>query len=505
MTPPSLPLVASALRMSPPVSCQKGTEHENFGHRCGLSRGQRLLRLPIDWPDDVISRLLWTMLVGVATLGDRPQGSARKSSPFELFTVFLSEPMLVRTLLSFVVALAAFVPLVISNTAMAQSGVSALIPRDEALRLGLEWAWAGQLPLVSRTDHVTSTLVDGAELFVTTKRGLVLCVEAETGRLLWQVRLAKPAAPTSPVGVSAKHVTVVNDSRVYVFERSSGTSVMEKDLSRAQGGPPSLGGGRVWVPSFDGIMTSWDIETPAEEAYIYNSAAEIPQAVVVTASGASWINARGKLASIELKDRTARYRFDASADVRAPLTYFTPNLFVVTTDGFAYAIEEDNGKLKWRFSTGGIISHPLIGTSEAVMIVTESGDMHVVDVKTGRERGVVSGIRQFVAATPERWYLLGYDNRLHVVDPATGRSIRAIDTHRFDWLAMNTHNGRIYMGTKSGMTQCLHEIGRSEPVLLEPPVRDDAEGTEAADGDAAAEDAGDDPGAAEEDPFGDDS
>jgi hypothetical protein len=404
--------------------------------------------------------------------------------------------MLVRTLFRFVVAVAAMVSAAaVPDAARAQSAVSALIPRDEARRQGLEWAWAGQLSINPRSDEVASVLVDREELFVTTRRGLVLAVDAETGREIWKVRLAKPSAPTSPVGVSAQHVAVVNDSRLYVFARDTGTSVMEKSLKHAQAGGPALGAGRVWVPSFDGVMTSWEIQEPNKQPFVYNSAAEIAQPAVVTASGASWINAHGKLASIELKDRTARYRFDTGAEVRAPLTHFAPNLFVVTTDGFAYAVDEVTGKMKWRFSTGGVIRHRLIGMSDVVLVITEFGDMHAVDVATGLERGVLGGVRHFVAASPERWYVLGYDDRLHVVDPATGRSVRAIDAHRFDWLAMNTYNDRIYLGTNSGMTQCLHEIGRSEPVLLEPPVRVGTEGDNAAATDPAASESEADPDA----------
>ncbi|MCA9099944.1 MAG: PQQ-binding-like beta-propeller repeat protein [Planctomycetales bacterium] len=420
--------------------------------------------------------------------------------------------MLVRTLLRLQLML--LTAAVAVGSAYAESAVSALVPRDVALRQGLVWGWARQLPMSPTFDEVNNVQVDGNEVFVTTKRGLVLAIDGETGRAIWTVRVKDPESPTTDVGFDANYVAVVNDSRVYVLRRATGESVMEKKLARAQGGAPSVGAGRVWVPAFDGMMSSWEIEDAdrpdkdtakrqidhkvTNPAFVYNSGSEIDQPAIISDTGASWATMRGEVFSIELKDRRSRYRFDAGSRVYAPLTHFAPNLFVVTADGFAYAIDEATGKMNWRFSSGSIVRHPLVGMRDIGLVITESGDMHVIEVSDGLERDVVPGVRQFVAASPDRWYLLGLDGLLHVVDPATARSTRTIDVTGFDWLAMNTYNDRIYMGTSGGMTQCLHEIALEEPVLLEPPMKKENADAAAAEGDAST-DAGAKPDAGDTD------
>ena len=70
-------------------------------------------------------------------------------------------------------------------------------PSQEALdRLNLQSAWAVHVPMDGRRDGFASIQVNGDQLIVQTRSGLITILDAENGgRALWRSR---PAAPTRP-------------------------------------------------------------------------------------------------------------------------------------------------------------------------------------------------------------------------------------------------------------------------------------------------------------------
>ncbi|NIL97259.1 MAG: PQQ-binding-like beta-propeller repeat protein [Planctomycetales bacterium] len=137
----------------------------------------------------------------------------------------------------------------------------------------------------------------------------------------------------------------------------------------------------------------------------------------------------------------------------------------------------------------------------------------------GTEVWSTTGIDKLIAISPTRLYGLDRDGRLRILRRDTGALISVMSTENQTLSLINHVNDRIYLGTKKGLIQCLHEPALDQPVSLEiigekpdlPPKMEqvEAEEQEPEDTPRGVEDLfGDDEGESpfgEDDPFGETS
>jgi len=117
---------------------------------------------------------------------------------------------------------------------------SAAPPAREALeRLNLKTDWITYLPLDGRADGVALVqTVDTTQIFVQTKGGRVLAVDAITGAKQWTYRMPAHFVAAYPVGITDKFVFVVNVARLMCFHRYSGLVEFDFELpGSATSGP----------------------------------------------------------------------------------------------------------------------------------------------------------------------------------------------------------------------------------------------------------------------------
>ena len=66
-------------------------------------------------------------------------------------------------------------------------------PADDALRrLNLTMQWRAYVPMDGRRDGIVRAELDGKDLFVLTRSGMVMRLDAETGTVHWKTRVGKP-------------------------------------------------------------------------------------------------------------------------------------------------------------------------------------------------------------------------------------------------------------------------------------------------------------------------
>jgi len=134
--------------------------------------------------------------------------------------------------------------------------------------------------------------------------------------------------------------------------------------------------------------------------------------------------------------------------------------------GFLYAIEEESGRIQWRFSAGEAIRKAVYVGSDAVFVVTELGEMSCVDREKGIARWRITEVDHFVAQSPTRVYVKDHFGRLLILDASTGNILTTIRMEPLKHLAANTVNDRIYLGTDRGLVQSLRESDLEKPVPL---------------------------------------
>src|SRR5262249_19146677 len=107
-------------------------------------------------------------------------------------------------------------------------------PRDALERLNLKIGWSAYLPVEGMKDGLFSVQVLEKEILVQTKSGLVLVMDAETGKTKWKVRVGMPFRVPHQLGYNSKLILVVNQSDLFALDRSDGRTLW---VFRMPGGP----------------------------------------------------------------------------------------------------------------------------------------------------------------------------------------------------------------------------------------------------------------------------
>jgi outer membrane protein assembly factor BamB len=150
-------------------------------------------------------------------------------------------------------------------------------PREALDRLNLKVGWSLNLPVEGKRDGLFSVQVLEKELFIQTRSGLIVVVNADTGEIKWKTRVGTIYRPVHPVGYNSKTMFVVSDTDLYALERSNGQLIWQYRMRSSAAAPPvadeerlylnvgagrlDVGAGRLYVYH---IPTKFEIEDYAK-------------------------------------------------------------------------------------------------------------------------------------------------------------------------------------------------------------------------------------------------
>jgi outer membrane protein assembly factor BamB len=105
-------------------------------------------------------------------------------------------------------------------------------------RLNLKTEWVQVIPVEGNRDTLTQVQTVGDQIFVQTRAGLFLALDALTGRIQWAARLGNGSGANSyPVAANATFVFVAHVTKLYAFYRYSGATEFVAELDT----PPTVG------------------------------------------------------------------------------------------------------------------------------------------------------------------------------------------------------------------------------------------------------------------------
>jgi outer membrane protein assembly factor BamB len=124
------------------------------------------------------------------------------------------------------------------------------VPPDRAAldRLNLTTDWVFHVPLEGRHDGIARVqLAEESQVFVQTHSGLLLALDAFTGRTLWKFKM--PAAYSShfPVGFNSRYVVAFNVAKMFVLDRYKGALELEFNLPKAPASGPVVDSENVYL------------------------------------------------------------------------------------------------------------------------------------------------------------------------------------------------------------------------------------------------------------------
>jgi outer membrane protein assembly factor BamB len=325
--------------------------------------------------------------------------------------------------------------------------------------------------------------VPDAQLVSASQRGMVQALNAETGSTLWVTKVGSERLPTSVPAANENFVAVLNGSKLFLIDKKKGEIAWERYTTYPPGGGPVLSTQFVFVPMVNGILESYDIEKYRRPATNIRSHGRIMVQPVVFKDAIAWTTDRGMVYVGNSEAAGVRFRVSSQdvgvADGSAPSTSstFTPGaptfltlgenkptyLYFGTPEGQVYCCEADRGNVLARFSAGEPISQSPVVVKENLYAITDQNNLFCMDSRSMQEKWMVPSIKQFVASSENHLYVVDQFRRLVALDVETGSRIGSVSLGNIDFIHTNAKSDRIYLGSSTGVMQCLREINRNYP------------------------------------------
>ena len=163
-----------------------------------------------------------------------------------------------------------FLLLLACGPAVGQSTTSSrAAPPDTAAldRVGLRSDWATYVPVQNRQDGLARVqAVDESQVFVQTKGGLMVALDAATGREQWKYKFPAGFTEGMNVAVNYRYVFSVNVSRLFCHHRYNGTLEFDAELPEAPAVGPVTSGDKVYVVFTSGKVACYALPTVYEES-----------------------------------------------------------------------------------------------------------------------------------------------------------------------------------------------------------------------------------------------
>jgi len=237
-------------------------------------------------------------------------------------------------------------------------------------------------------------VLEHGRLFVGTNHGLVLAVQAASGRVLWHRHFAGCVAASPAVGDGVVYVgfmdpppcTGTAPSFVAALDARSG-----RTLWRFRAGvvetPPLLANGRVYFGSWDHRVYAIDART-GRLAWSFATGDKVKAGVALAGGTIFAASYDGRLYALDA--RSGRLRWSAGGGGLGGL-YATPSVangrvFVGSTDGRVYAFATRTGASLWSTRTGSFVYSPTALSAGAAFVGSYDHRLYALSQATGAIR-----------------------------------------------------------------------------------------------------------------------
>jgi outer membrane protein assembly factor BamB len=381
------------------------------------------------------------------------------------------------------------------------------LPSTEALRrLNLTEAWHAYVPMDGRRDAIIRVEFDGRSLYVLTKSGGIVRLDPETGEQKWRARVGKPYTLLPVFAANDRSVYVVANADVYALDRERGTQKWSYVLRGGLSAGPAVDEQQIYIPSANSRLYAFYL--PFIRADAGGEASASPRSPVYgnpdptgearpspvweeetlitlvfkplqTSDYLFLISPDGKAVGYTkvLRESTLSaeaYRFSTEGRVRVQPGQYGEIAYVGSDDSAVYAININNGKLRWRHTTGSAITRRPIALEKDIYVTSSREGLARIDRESGDALWKIPfgaalvpanvDADRFLAANERFVYASDNSGRLVILDRKRGTRLSTLDTTAFRFPVVNDTTDRLYLASNDGLIVCLHDRDQTTPI-----------------------------------------
>ena len=348
-------------------------------------------------------------------------------------------------------------------------------------RHGMTRRWYTQVSTLRLREKILSLKQVEDLLFAASDKGLIHCLDAETGKILWTQSISDTPGEVFPPAVTKNFVYVCSNTHTSKLDRKTGQILLTIALPSAVTSGPGSNDDFLYVQTVNDHMYAYAMKPDPEEAklkwphkrkftlpsiaWFYNAGAPLLNAPIVLKDRVIFTAGSGVVYASALEKKSLIYRFIPGAKIAAPVSFRDRTLYIATVDFNLFAIDVFTGDTRWRFPSGFPIHRQPVPFEKDVFLTPEGGGLFALDDSDGSLRWIQEGADRVIAVSQDRVYGMTSASRFLIMDRRDGAILGSWFSPDFPVSAYNQTTDRIFLSTGRGLIQCLAEKRNETPFL----------------------------------------
>ncbi len=316
-------------------------------------------------------------------------------------------------------------------------------PREVLDRLNLKMAWRNFVPVSESRDGIFSVQIDGPDMFVQTRAGLVLRIDAETGVTHWRARVGNPYQSFRLLAINRRAVYATNSTYLFALDRATGavqwqfrlvgglsaspvaddtllflptpngrlqalylprpeTAVVASAISRERAGQPEPGergpelyrgplrsSGTFGTGSVREAGVAGEVGVQPIKVWDFVTGLNLGMAPLLSREYVLAVSPSGSAVAVPKVPQAdtpiaEHYRFAANGTLDARPGQFLDTAYIGSHDFNVYALNIPTGRLEWRFPASGVVTRRPVALQQDVYVTSEGNGLARLDRATGQ-------------------------------------------------------------------------------------------------------------------------
>lgn len=331
--------------------------------------------------------------------------------------------------------------------------------------LAAELAAAGRENIEIKTRQFS---LPKSTIYVLGVHGTLTAIDAESGHHDWSATCGTHKLPSIGVGASNQHVAAINGSTLYCLDAATGKMMWSHPCEYGVAAPPAVTADRIYVPLLSGRMEIFEIDRNGLGSYSLVAGGTATARPLATNETVSWPTNKGELnvaPSVGINQHSVGFRLMADGGIESSPVEKGNLIFATSLDGFVYALNEHRGTLAWEVSTGTPISQSPAVVGDSVYVICDDTRMFRIDALTGEQLWAkpIADVKKYVGASRDRIYAMDKYGNMLVINPESAAVMSRVQIGDVRLTLANRETDRLYIATKTGIIQCIHEKANKIP------------------------------------------
>ncbi|NNM84655.1 MAG: PQQ-binding-like beta-propeller repeat protein [Phycisphaerales bacterium] len=335
-----------------------------------------------------------------------------------------------------------------------------VLPHAVAENLNLKELW--QIPIgLSKVDgdQVLGMWRVGPDLYVSTRHGYLISINAKAGTINWDAKPARDGRTISAPAVAGKDkVAIFAQGYALTMNTRTGEITKRGLLGAAPGTDPAIYNGRLLMGGVDGGFYGLSAKFPGIVRWAQLSAKDSFTSDPVLGIDGS-VTFASHLGYIWNKDATSgagNWKRTVLGGVVAPLTSVGKLAFVPSLDSNVYAFEITSGQCPWVEHLPGRLDQPAIPSGKQLLVVSSGIGLFSLNSQTGVEKwGPVKGIARILAIHQGQAYGITASGEIKLISLGTGQIDASGSIPMLHAFADNWAGSTVYVATTDGRVAAL--------------------------------------------------